>query len=391
MLKFLPKTKNIKDIYDMFDKGVLIIDRSYQRRSVWNEKDKIRLIETILLHYVIPELFFWKASTDPETGTSITHIVDGQQRVTAIYSFINNEFCLKSQYLMDENIKKTFGNKYFKDLPPEPVRTDFWNYELTVIDIDKEATRSNIIEMFNRLNLTDYNLNNQEKRNSRAGEFASLALELSNDTFWADNNIFSNSDIKRMKDLEFCATIILLYKNGIIDQTDQSVLDDAYEEYQTGYDEAENDKNAVLEAIHVITSYFITEDNKKFIRKKSQMYTLFSIAFFIKRENIHLDNSVSENFTIFVKLYSVFTNATDLSSIMNKNETVLYDWLKRYKLASSEGINKHVNRMIRFNVLKDFLFSISPELSKARISLYDKLSRVPTHDLGNNSLEEDDE
>jgi uncharacterized protein with ParB-like and HNH nuclease domain len=41
------------------DEGnILVVDDSYQRRSVWGEKDKIRLIETILLNLVIPELFF---------------------------------------------------------------------------------------------------------------------------------------------------------------------------------------------------------------------------------------------------------------------------------------------------------------------------------------------
>ena len=33
---------------------------------------------------------------------------------------------------------------------------------------------------------------------------------------------------------------------------------------------------------------------------------------------------------------------------------IIYDMLKKYKLASSEGLNKHTNRMIRYNVLKEF-------------------------------------
>ena len=33
-------------------------DETYQRRSVWSEKDKIRLVETILLNLIIPVLFF---------------------------------------------------------------------------------------------------------------------------------------------------------------------------------------------------------------------------------------------------------------------------------------------------------------------------------------------
>ena len=165
MFNFNINRKTINEISTMFEKQDLIVDDTYQRRSVWNEKDKIRLIETILLNLIIPELFFWKAETDPETGASITHIVDGQQRIKAIYSFVNNEFKLKSQCLLDEDVKKLYGNKFFKELDTE-VKKEFWNYQLMIIDIDPKATRSDIINMFNRLNLTDYNLNDQEKRNS---------------------------------------------------------------------------------------------------------------------------------------------------------------------------------------------------------------------------------
>ena len=99
-----------------------------------------------------------------------------------------------------------------------------------VIDIDPAATRTDIITMFNRLNLTDYNLNDQEKRNSMSGEFAALARELSDAPIWEERHLFTTTDVKRMKDVEFCASLILLYRKGIIDQTDQTALNQAYEE-----------------------------------------------------------------------------------------------------------------------------------------------------------------
>lgn len=55
MFSFSDNHKSIKEINTMFSSGSLIVDESYQRRSVWGEKDKIRLIETILLKLVIPE------------------------------------------------------------------------------------------------------------------------------------------------------------------------------------------------------------------------------------------------------------------------------------------------------------------------------------------------
>lgn len=113
MFKFSDNRKTVNEIFTMFDEGKLIVDDTYQRRSVWSEKDKVRLIETILLQLVIPELFFWKADTDPETGISTTHIVEGQQRIKAIYSFINNEFKLNS-ILIGEGSKEKYRNQVFQ-------------------------------------------------------------------------------------------------------------------------------------------------------------------------------------------------------------------------------------------------------------------------------------
>lgn len=122
---------------------------------------------------------------------------------------------LKQQSLLDPAAKEKYSNKYFKDLSVEDKKS-FWNYQLMVIDIDPKATRSDIITMFNRLNLTDYSLNDQEKRNSLSGEFASLARELSDAPIWEERHLFTTTDVKRMKDVEFCASLILLYRKGII-------------------------------------------------------------------------------------------------------------------------------------------------------------------------------
>lgn len=66
-----------------------------------------------------------------------------------------------------------------------------------------------------------------------------------------------------------------------------------------------------------------------------------------------------------------------------EDEKVLFDWLKKYKLASSEGLNKHTNRMIRYNVMKDFLFGMTDNLVAAADTLYNKMletSIAPSED-----------
>lgn len=372
VFNYTDNRKSIKDISKMFEEKTLIVDESYQRRSVWGEKDKVRLVETVLLNLIIPVLFFWKADTDAETGESITHIVDGQQRIKALCSFVNNDFKLKTQFLLDKSAKEKYGNKYFKDLESED-KKNFWLYQLMVIDIDPSATREDIITMFNRLNLTDYNLNDQEKRNSMSGEFASLARELSDAPIWEERHLFTTTDIKRMKDVEFCASLILLYRNGIIDQTDQTALNQAYEELQAGYKDAEIDKEAINNAIEQISQFFVSDDVTKFLKKKTQLYTLFSVVFYMQRNKIGITAENLQNLESFVELYAVFDNDMDLTGNITDTEKKLFDWLKKYKLASSEGLNKHTNRMIRFNVMKDFLFGLDEELREAIKPLLSKM------------------
>lgn len=382
MFNFTANRKSVKEISSMFNDGSLMVDETYQRRSVWGEKDKIRLVETILLNLIIPELFFWKAETDPDTGRSITHIVDGQQRIKAICAFVNNQFKLKPQYLLEAQSKEVYANKFFKDLDADDKKA-FWNYQLMVIDIDPMATRTDIITMFNRLNLTDYSLNDQEKRNSMSGEFAALARELTEMPVWEEKHLFTTRDVKRMKDVEFCASLILLYKKGVIDQTDQSALNQAYEDYQTGYNDAESDKTAICTALDTIPRFFVSDEIVKFLKKKTQLYTLFSVVFYMQRNNIPLEETHMVSFAKFVDIYAVFSNDMNFLDQINDDEKVIFDWLKRYKLASSEGINKHTNRMIRHNVMRDFLFNLTDKLTLAEETLYNKMKSTaipPTED-----------
>ena len=45
-----------------------------------------------------------------------------------------------------------------------------------------------------------------------------------------------------MQDVEFCASLILLYKRGIIDQQTDKALNDAYRDYESNYDDADKDR-----------------------------------------------------------------------------------------------------------------------------------------------------
>jgi len=350
--KFTRNTSKISAIYKGFEEETLIIDSSYQRRKVWGLQDNVRLIETIIMDLVIPEIFMWDYSTDPNTGETITHIVDGQQRINAIFEFIAGHYRLQKKYLLDEEIKEKYGDKLFSELDDE-TKKDIWSYELSVVNLDKKFSKEEIRNMFYRLNLTDYSLNEQEKRNSIGSAFGVRSEELANEDFWQLYKIFSPADIRRMKDVEYSSSIILLAREGVVDQTKSDKLDQIYKDYCEEYKDADKDLDKIHGAMQLIVELTGGKSNN-FVNKKTQMYSLFSVMFDFYESNVEITDEMKVVFEEFVKVYSLFRNEYDIECDTEQEQQTI-EMLKKYKLASSEGVNKLGNRMIRYEIIKKLL------------------------------------
>lgn len=350
--KFTRNTLKISAIYKGFEEETLIIDSSYQRRKVWGLQDNVRLIETIIMDLVVPEIFMWDYSTDPNTGKTITHIVDGQQRINAIFEFIAGHYRLQKKYLLDAEIKEKYGDKLFSELDDE-TKKDIWSYELSVVNLDKKFSKEEIRNMFYRLNLTDYSLNEQEKRNSIGSAFGVRSEELANEEFWQVYKIFSPADIRRMKDVEYSSSIILLAREGVVDQTKSDKLDQIYKDYCEEYKDADKDLDKIHGAMQLIVGLTGGKSNN-FVNKKTQMYSLFSVMFDFYESDVEITDEMKVVFEEFVKVYSLFKNEYDIECDTEQEQQTI-EMLKKYKLASSEGVNKLGNRMIRYEIIKKLL------------------------------------
>lgn len=371
--KFTRNTMKVTSIYNGFKEGTLIVDRNYQRKTVWGIKDNIRLIETILLNLVIPEIFLWDFDTNPENGETITHIVDGQQRINAIFEFIGGKYKLQKKYLIDEVVQEKYGDKYFEELDDETKKA-IWSYELSIIYLDKDFSMDEVRKMFYRLNLTDYNLNEQEKRNSLNSKFGETSEIMANESFWDEYKVFSPRDIRRMQDVEYCSSILILAREGIIDQTKNERLDQIYKEFCEDYNDSELDIEKVYNVMGMIKKITGGVTNG-FVCKKIQMYTLFSVMFDFEENKIEVSESIIQMFAAFVQCYIMFKNEYDLQGD-NKEEQKVIEYLKKYKLASSEGVNKLGNRMIRFEVLKKLLLQTDNISVNDLIAIKEKMEKL---------------
>ena len=174
--KYKVSSKDVSDLDSMMKKGELIYAPYYQRNFVWDMKDQIEFIETILLGYPCPEIFIAEGKRDLERNIKYIHVIDGQQRLTTIKRFINNEFPVKE--------------KYYKELSDEE-KTKFLDYEIgtVTLKLNPEQDILEIEEIFRRLNKNKYTLNETEKRVSLLSNnnFMLFARLLSGDLIIKEN------------------------------------------------------------------------------------------------------------------------------------------------------------------------------------------------------------
>ena len=82
-----PKGVNVQSLYDDYRNGTLVVNRRYQRKLVWSVEEKKKLIHSILCDYPVPLLLFAE-----RPGTEQVEVIDGLQRLNAIFSYIENRF-----------------------------------------------------------------------------------------------------------------------------------------------------------------------------------------------------------------------------------------------------------------------------------------------------------
>lgn len=179
----------IRSLKEQVDDKSLILADNFQRRRVWDDVKSSRLIESLLINVPIPVCYF--AEVDDAYS-----VIDGQQRLTAIYRYLNNEFGLKSL-----KVRPDLNSKRFHQLGVSDQRT-INNRSIRCIVILKESDPDIRFDVFDRLNSNSVKLNAQELRNSLyRSKLNDLIKELSENSTFQSMRGVKNVD-KRMQDCE---------------------------------------------------------------------------------------------------------------------------------------------------------------------------------------------
>ena len=253
-----PSTKKISDLIGMIKRGDLILQPDFQRKLVWSIRHKESFIDTILKGFPFPEIYIAQSGIDLEPFQAQQVVVDGQQRLSTIISYINGELPCKKilHYSALDNQQKAA----------------FLNYDVVVRDL-KDASSDTIKEVFRRINLTQYRLNDIEINNAiYEGEFISTAKDILNHLDNGSFPLFSDNELNRMGDLNYILMIMATLEEGGY-FAGNTMTGEYIVKYDDSYKNAETMKDKILNLFHVIKTFNLDTDSMWY--RKSNFFTMF--------------------------------------------------------------------------------------------------------------------
>jgi hypothetical protein len=209
---YRPESRTITDIANLYEDDKLNLEPGFQRQSVWNERDRARLIESMLRGYPLPAIFLYRRE---DQGRIIYDVIDGKQRIESILMFMGEmrgRFATRVQ--LPEADQPGWLN--WNDLKRMHKQHLIEDYRIPVVEVDGEM--GDIIDVFVRINSTGKALTKQEKRHARY--FNSAFLREADKVarryvpYFRDSGVLSAGQLTRMKHVELVCELMLSVHQG---------------------------------------------------------------------------------------------------------------------------------------------------------------------------------
>ncbi|MFQ6557742.1 DUF262 domain-containing protein [Pseudomonas sp. Lb2C1-1] len=282
--KWQSSPHTIADIREWNGNGTLLLQPDYQRREVWGDAARVMLVDSILNDIPMPKIFVSKAIKDMRTYRSV---IDGQQRITTILSFLNDGFKLEAPYSGPYNGKK------FSELS-EDVREDVLLYS---IDFNEASglPPEELREVYSRVNKYLVPLNRQELRKADfPGEFLRISEELANLDALDDMGLFNATARRRSLDVEYVSELMAALLKGISDKKD--AIDECCRDYAAWPAADSSTAQAEFEGViaDIVKIFDLTFPMKKTRwKQKADFYSFFFAVLSLKRAGFALPADLS--------------------------------------------------------------------------------------------------
>lgn len=271
MKSFDSRTYSINDFVEWERQKQLQLNPAFQRRPVWSERAKSYLMDTIVRGKPIPK-FFVRQRLNVTTKTSVREVVDGQQRLRTILSFIKDGFAISRSHNAE------IGGKKFSQLD-EGIQEQVLSYEIAV-DLLINLPDKEILDIFGRLNSYAVILNEQEKLNAENfGPFKIAADEIGRkyNEFWTTNGILKPIQILRMAEVSLVADLMIAMLEGI---RAKKRIKGFYKQYEVNFNHDVNEIESKFDDVmNVISKLFPDTLKSSEFARPFLFYSLFTSVF----------------------------------------------------------------------------------------------------------------
>lgn len=273
---FSTRNYSVKDFAEWEERGELELVPKFQRRDVWSAKAKSYLMDTIIRGKPIPKLYM-RQDIAPRNQRTKREIVDGQQRLRTVLSFLKDGFKLSKSHNRD------LGGKYYSQLDTNTQR-DILKFEFSV-DLLQDMPDPEIYDLFARINTYSERLKPQELRNAQYfGDFKSCTYSLAKQfvSFFESNRVFSPKQILRMAEAEFISELLLAMEEGIKEGGKKEILNKVYRSYDETFPNRVRHERRFAEVMDMIGR--ITGDHLPELRFRATrlFYPLFCAIYHLK-------------------------------------------------------------------------------------------------------------
>lgn len=335
------------------EKRLYNLDPPYQRETgIWSLEKKQLFIDSIINGFDIPKIYIHDLGKPDNDGYHYA-VIDGKQRLTAIWEFMNNEFALSSDFefskdavpgnVLDEE-SHPGKNQNYSDFD-EKFKEYFKNRSLDFVKVGTEE-EDEIDEQFSRLNNGEP-LNTAEKRNAFGGSMNKLIRELSKHRFFERKVKFKN---KRFCYYEVAVKLLRLehhdfHQSQILCDLSKKHLDDLVKNNkEIDNQTAELLRDRVNKQLDISCKIFDDED---FLLRK-QTYPQIYYVFVKKMFRQYTSETKME------KLLKGFLTSFETDRIKNTRQEDKNPDFENYNLHAMQGTNSYQGMEVRIGILTDY-------------------------------------
>jgi hypothetical protein len=348
--------KTVQDLVHLYEHRQLNLSPGFQRDSVWTDRDRAKLIDTILRGWPLPGIFLYRRQVG---GEMVYDVIDGKQRIESILRFMGvirgARFGLKFQLPAGDRPEMVD----WRSLQRRGMQHRVTGYSLSTIEVNGEL--GEIIDLFVRINSTGKALSAAEKRHAKfynspfLREAGRLAAKW--ERYFLGEKILMPGQISRMKHVELaCELMVSMHQGDVINK--KLALDKVMDANDITGARTTSASQKAVQAMNTVRKMFPKLHQTRF-HKLSDYYTLVVLVAKLQAEKRILTDR-SRNRLAWDLLVSLSTGVDDVSDRQKKLVPIPpnMEFYREYLLTVLEGTDEISRRRRREDILRGLLESL---------------------------------